>query len=158
MISGYYGYFLLGHYLNSTLQSKKQIKLSYILGIASIIIATLATIIISNQSGAKIEQFLGYFFITTFLVSIAVFNLAKYKISKWNLSEVQKRWIAKLSNCTMGVYILHNLVKWIVENYIDIVSLNAIIAIPLSSFIIFVICIAITMLVKKIPLLGNYIV
>lgn len=158
MIMGYQGYFLLGYFLFSNNLSKIKINISYILTILSIIVATICTIVISTNTGERYDFFFGYTTITTFLVAIGIFNFFKYEISKIKLSERIQKITIKLSDCTMGVYIFHNIIKWIIEKNVDLYFTSSFITIPLFTVLIFVLSVIMTLLVKKIPFLGKYIV
>ena len=158
MIMGYQGYFLLGYFLFSKNLSKTKINVSYILTIFSIIVATIGTIVISTNTGEKYDFFFGYTTITTFLAAIGIFNFFKYQVSKIKLNNKVANVIVKLSDCTMGVYIFHNIIKWIIEKHIDLYFTSSFITIPIFTILIFVLSIVVTLLVKKIPFLGKYIV
>ena len=59
----------------------------------------------------------------------------------------------------MGIYVLHFLVKWSLEYIgINVFFTNALIAVPLMSLLICVISIFLTLLIKKIPIIGKYII
>jgi len=158
LVLGYYGYFLLGHYLNIMEITPKKENIIYTLGIISIIIAIVGTIWISNNAGEKFEFFFSYYTITTAIASVAIFIFFKQRVSKVNFKDKTKKLISKLSSYTMGVYIFHVIIKWIIEKNFNMYFTTALITVPLVSIIIFILSIVITIIVKKIPFIGKYIV
>ena len=156
MIAAYIGYFVLGYYLYTKKLDRKKIKLSYCLGIASIIIATLGTIFISINSNQKFESFFGYHMITTFFASIAIFNFFKYNV-KMNIKYT--KFIDTLAGCTLGVYILHNFVRWGLPMINIDLSMGPIyITFPLFTLGNVIICMLATIILKKIPIIGKWII
>ena len=151
---GYTGYFLLGYYLYNNELSRQKIKLSYYLGICSVIIAIVGTICISIMLNQKIDVFFGYYMITTFFASVAVFNYFKYDVKvKFT------KFIPFISECTMGIYIFHNFVKWTFEMIGIFVFIGpTVITIPIFTIINIAICIIITVIIKKIPFIGKWLV
>lgn len=158
LVSGYYGYFLLGYYLNSVEISRKKENGIYVLGIVSIIVAVLGTILISNKTGEKIEAFLNPSAITAAIVAVAIFILFKQKISKIKFKDKTHSLITIISNCTMGIYIFHLAIIWIFKKNINLFFATPLIAIPLICLLTFILSSIITLIVKKIPFLGKYIV
>ena len=154
LVLGYIGYFLLGYYLFNNNLDKKKIQLSYRLGVLSVVIAIIGTVCISIMANKKIDMFFGYYMITTFFASIAVFNYFKYDVkAKFT------KFIPFISECTMGIYIFHNLVKWSFEMLGVTVFIGpTFITIPVFSILNIIICIIITVIIKKIPFIGKWLV
>ena len=158
MVAEYSGYFLLGYYLYKANLSKRLEKLSYFFGVLSVLVAALLTIVITNRTSTKTELFYDYFMITTFLSSVGVFNFFKYNVSKIDLKEKTKKIILIISDCTMGIYILHQIIKWTIEKFYDVYSLPFCVILTFYAPVVIIICIVLTLIIKKIPFLGKYLV
>ena len=154
----YPGYFLLGYYLYKTDLSKNKKWLSYTLGVLSILYGIIFTIVFSNMH-RKYSLFIdNNSIITTYFMSIMVFNIFKYFFKDKKVSDKSSKIIIYLSDCTLGIFILHFLVKWTLESVINIYFTTPIITVPLFTIIITFISLILTSLIKKIPIIGKYII
>ena len=75
------------------------------------------------------------------------------------MSEKTYTIVKKVSSCTLGIYALHILVKKIIDNNFDMYGLFTYDgALLFYSIIIFSISLLLTMIIKKIPFIGKWIV
>lgn len=157
---GYIGYYVLGYYLNNYIISGKQKKIIYVLGIMSTIYSFVISTILSYRQGEVVVSPYLNTTLNVMLMSAAVFVLFKYDISKRKLLERKGKQICDLGSCTLGVYVIHvafveifsaKIIYWFNYKYLFIV-------VPMLSMIIFMICMCITLLIKKIPVIKDWIV
>ncbi|MBU5480182.1 acyltransferase [Blautia sp. MSJ-19] len=160
ILTGYVGYFILGHYLSHYEISKKLEYFIYIAGIVLIGTAILLCQEASLKSGKEVQTFYENYTLATGFWATSVFLFFKNHISKIRWGEKQEKIICYLGNCTFGVYLIHALIRNILHRAgIDSMMIgNTVLAIPVVIALIFVISLAAVMLIKKIPLVGKWIV
>lgn len=66
--------------------------------------------------------------------------------------------VADISNCILGIYMIHMLIMYILFdcNLIQIRSFNTILSVPIISILIFIISLVIVYLIKKIKFIGKW--
>jgi len=152
---GYICYFVLGHYLHTYDLSNKVKKIIYTSAIVSIVVSIIVTITYSWHTGKAILTLANNFSITTFIMSIAAFVLMK------NLFENKKlkceKVIIHLSNISLGIYLIHVLIKDILRNQLDMPFTN-IWNLPLNTVIMLVGSYLISLGISKIPFVNKYII
>lgn len=158
-VTGYVGYFILGDYLMKYPISRKIETIIYILGVFLTGCSVYLCQVHSIQSGTAIQVFYENFTLTVFLMSAGMFLFCKNHISriKWNVRI--ENAIAVLGSHTFGIYLLHVLVRDLLEMAnIHSLCFNPVVSIPVISIAIFVIGFLIVAVLKKIPLVGKWIV
>ena len=157
MVTGYIGYFILGHYLSHYEVSKKLEYLVYVLGVILILAAIGLCYISSQKSGKPIQSFYENYTLAGFFWGSSFFKNHVSKI-KWN--EKQEKRICYLGSCTFGIYLIHALIRDILHRIgIDSMMIsNTAIAIPLLITMIFVLSLAAVMIIKKIPRVSKWII
>ncbi len=160
MVTGYIGYFVLGHYLSHYEISKKLEYLVYVLGVIMILAAIGLCYISSQKAGKPIQSFYENYTLAGFLWGSSFFLFFKNHLSKIKWSEQQEKTICYLGSCTFGIYLIHALIRNILHKVgIDSMMIgNTVIAIPIVIALIFVISLIAVMIIKKIPLIGKWIV
>ena len=159
IVSGYSGYFILGHYLNTYELSKNKEKTIYILGSVAIIFTIVATSILSMYNGFPLTTFYDYLSINTALVAIAIFILFKNHISKIKLSNKTNSIIKKISKLTFGIYLIHQTFIILATTYkIFNSSIKSAILTPIYTLIIFILSLICSYLISKIPFINKYII
>lgn len=116
MISGYVGYYLLGFYFSSNKIDKKYINLIFILGIVSFISMSFLTSYYSVKAGVRVTAFYNNFSLFTCLESLAIFLFFEYKIGEKKVNNNVKNIVFSISECTLGVYLIHDLFIICIEN------------------------------------------
>ena len=148
---GYIIYVLLGYILSKVSLSLKQYIMVYGMAIAGLIMHIVGTYCLSYNAGYIVQTFKGYLNVPCILYSVGVFVLFKQlgeKIKNQRVIDL----IDWVSQYTFAVYLLH----WFVMNvivrkfYVDIRSMWYRLGAPI---IIFAICIMITWIVRRIPIL-----
>lgn len=151
-LNGYIIFIILGYLLSTEDISKKYRKVIYTAGIIGALIRYIGTYILSMRDGAINGTFFSYVQIHSFALAAAVFVFFKY--FDWNkiLGESAKKWIAQISGCSLGIYLIHRRLM----DYELRISLF-----PESSFlwrtvgivVTYGICLTIVYVVKQIPVL-----
>ena len=160
MVTGYIGYFILGHYLSHYEVSKKLEYLVYVLG-AILILAAIGLCYISSQkSGKPIQSFYENYTLAGFFWGSLFFLFFKNHVSKIKWNEKQEKRICYLGSCTFGIYLIHALIRDILHRIgIDSMMIsNTAIAIPVLITMIFVLSLAAVMIIKKIPRVSKWII
>ena len=160
MVTGYIGYFILGHYLSHYEISKKLEHLVYVLGVILILAAIGLCYISSQKSGKPIQSFYENYTLAGFFWGSSFFLFFKNYVSKIKWNEKQEKRICYLGSCTFGIYLIHALIRDILHRIgIDSMMIsNTAIAIPVLITMIFVLSLAVVMIIKKIPLAGKWII
>ena len=155
LICQYYSYFLLGYFLYNFDISPKKRKKIYIMGILSVIACALLTFFVSIYENTNIGDFYDNFSIFTFFEACALFLCFKHTYFK--SEKVYRKQVTTISNCTLGIYIIHVLIMNVLFdfNIIEITDFTPIISIPLISILIFVFSLIITYLIRKIKFKGK---
>lgn len=160
MVTGYIGYFILGHYLSHYEVSKKLEYLVYVLGVILILAAIGLCYISSQKSGKPIQSFYENYTLAGVFWGSSFFLFFKNHVSKIKWNEKQEKRICYLGSCTFGIYLIHALIRDILHRIgIDSMMIsNTAIAIPLLITMIFVLSLAAVMIIKKIPRVSKWII
>lgn len=160
MVTGYIGYFVLGHYLSHYEISKKLEYLVYVLGVITILAAIGLCYIASQKAGKPIQSFYENYTMAGFFWGTSFFLFFKNHLSKIKWSERQETIICYLGSCTFGIYLIHALIRNILHRAgIDSMMIgNTVIAIPIVIALIFMVSLIAVMIIKKIPVVGKWIV
>jgi surface polysaccharide O-acyltransferase-like enzyme len=157
-LMSYTGYFILGYYLYNYFN--KHIKLIYLILITLIsqIICILINYYVTYYiNGQKLwNSMQDYMSITTFIEAICLFLLFKDYLGKIVYNAKLKKIISYVSSCTFGIYLMHPLFTEIL--YVKLQTNNIILFLPLLTIGVFVICIAVSTIIKLIPIINKYIV
>lgn len=149
VVSGYVGYFILGHYLDRyPLQRKYRIGL-YVLGIGSLLFTIGATYLESVAKGACEEIYLNYLTPNVFFMSAAVYTaMSKIQCAKGVLD----RGMKQIADSSFGIYGVHMLFVFFFWNAgIDTFRMPGIISVPLLSAVILMISLFTVKGLKRIP-------
>lgn len=156
---GYLGYFLTGYYL-STLDTSHIKKRYLLLGYVVVVLVTAGlNAAYSISVGKSTELLYNYFCISTYLEAILIFLIFQ-NMQETAFMRKYAKPIAAVSECTLGIYVLHVYVMEYLD-YIrgfDTAICNPVVAVPLVSMVIFGICLVIIAMLKKIPIVKNWVV
>lgn len=160
MVVEYAGYFILGHYLSHYEISRKLERTIYILGISLILAAILLSQYMSPRVGRELQSYYENFTLAGFFWGSAIFLFFKNHVSKIHWSEKQEEIICRLGGYTFGIYLIHAFFRDILHRAgIDSMMIgNTVIAIPIVMVCIFGLSCLAVILIKKIPVLGKWIV
>lgn len=145
----YIGYFVLGYYIS--LIDTKKIKKSCLIFVWFIIcmLSSLCTYLAASYYNSSLTFFYGNFSINVFIESILLFILFKNLKIKPNHEKVQNVTI-EISGLTLGVYLIHEFVIEILDEFLGLTTLsfNAFISIPLITIICFLISLILVFVLK----------
>lgn len=147
--SGYVLYVIVGYLVSHYELSKKLRNIIYLFSALGLIIHLVGTYYLSVNSNQIIGTFKGYLNVPCFLYSLGIFVFFKYL----RVPEILKNIFNKstsLDRYTFGAYLLH---FFVIDLGITILKINiySIYYRVFAPFIIFMICIIIIRLIKKIP-------
>lgn len=149
----YSGYFFAGYYFSRHLVSKKMRITLYIFAICSFVFTIAGTSYISIKFKEADQVLYGYLLPTTMLEAFALFIFIKNILEKKEVSEKSYTLISKISQCTFGIYLIHALIQKVVGMLgFTADFINPLIAVPLTSLIIFCISLFIIYLCRKISI------
>ena len=151
-------YFVLGYYLYTSSLRKRVKYFIYLSGILGLVGSALGTHICSHY----MDLTFGYFYDDThpfvMLVAVAVFVFAKEHCKTYSPSV--RRAIVDLSNCSLGIYLVHPLFMFIMKDYfaLDSSSYNPLFFILVFSTMIFILSYMLVKVVSYIPYLKRTVV
>lgn len=158
MVGGWTFYFVLGYFLD-TVEIKCSYRRAIYLGTLFLLILTIFDRLQNGGKGTHITFIYLYgsnFSIVRVMLVLSVFLGLKYCCWKVGNSKV----IKKLSSLTLGVYLLHIFVIERVytfgSNWIE--SIDPIWMIPIISIFTVTVCFFLTWILKRIPILGKYLI
>ncbi len=154
-VLGYTAYFVLGNYLYRV-SLKMPIKIAiYILGILSTIYTIWVSTYISLESGTPVQSIYDNLTVNVFFMSAGIFLFFKDFWGNIKYSEVSIKIISLLSECSFGIYLVHEAFNMIIfwQLRFDLFIMPVAISIPLISIFIFLLSFSITLIIKKIPIL-----
>lgn len=160
-ISGYIGYFVLGLILGKKEISSRVHVVSAIVYIFAVVIAILGTYVLTLQNdGIFLGDFYSYLAPNTIIASCACFIVIKY--SAINSKTLQRpsiqRIIKAMSSCSFGIYLVHVIFIYLLENGTLGVKLsgssgNPLWYIPITSILVFILSFLLVFIIKKTPIL-----
>lgn len=163
-IPGYVGYFVLGAYLVNVRISRKTLVALLALGIA---LTALGTFQVSRTIGGGTSfYFQEYLSPTMILASISFFLLLNTFKAPIEFAYAKPSWrrriMAAISENTLGIYLFHMMIIYTLQNGLLGVTLNgntvnSIIGIPLMVAIVLLVCLAVLVPLKKVPVLKRLI-
>ena len=150
-VAGYVLFLILG-YLFSTIElSRKQRIVIYLLGLISAFIRYAGTYYYSLEQG-KIDKFLfGYIQFHSVLLALAVFVLVK-EIGKYVESVKIANFLAVLSSCSLGIYLIHKLAMSYELYFLQITADNVYWRFA-GAFLTYFVCLSVVLVIKRIPYL-----
>lgn len=152
LLVGYFGYFLLGYYLNVT-DIRKEVRLcTYAMGMGALLLTPFLTVRDSIRAGTCVEKWFSPGSLNILIMSVAIFVFFKY----CKLFDHIKRagmW-AKLSGYTFFVYMFH---MFVLEKLnlvgVTTVSCPAVISLPVMAMFIFAVSLLGAFVADHIPVI-----
>ena len=150
---GFIGYFVLGYYLYSTTFGKRVKYFIYLLGVVGLVCSAMGTHYCSHYMGYTYGIFYDDTHPFVLMVAVAVFVYIKDNCKDY--SPLARRVIINLSNCSLGIYLVHPLVMTFFNDYLSFNSstLNPIYFIPVFAIIVFLVSYIVVKVVSSIPIL-----
>ena len=157
LASNFLIYPIIGYYLSHYKLEKKERLSIYILGAFSLLYLIIFTIISSFQKGETVDLLWNREYILVALFSSSVFLGTKDLFRHKKHSKVKQRTI-KICNflapATSGVFILHFFIMGIIKEPLHVDDASVFWQL-LAPLLIFIVCIAITKIIQKIPILKH---
>lgn len=159
LVCGYVGYFLLGYYLHNFEVPSKWRKWIYGAGVVGAFCNILFSNLISQDAGTSKTDIYDSFSVFTFAIAIALFVWFQNVTSKKRYSEKSGKVIREMSACTLGIYMMHICFMEHTNRLISVESpLMALLVVPVYALCAMVLCGMITWILRRIPIVGRYIV
>ena len=157
-ITGYVFHFMLGYFLNCKLELNKKLNFFfYIFGLLCIYFNIKFYYYIAIKKNEE-NNYMKFINLNIIIYSASIFIFFK---NFFNHNNNQISYFIKLiSNNTFGVYLIHLLIMYKIKlDKINIFfsSLKLIFRIPLINLFIFILSLLISIIIKHIPIIGNYI-
>ncbi len=157
MVCSYIGYFVWGYYLAHIGIGEKLRKTIYILFVPSILMNILLGNYIARRVGAPVGEIYDSFGLFTFLIVTAIFLFTIDKGSKISFGEKSGRIVRAISADTFGVYVMHvGLMEFLQLHGIHSMLLPNIVGIPVYALLCFGICLSVSGILRRIPVIGRY--
>lgn len=149
----YSGYFFAGYYFSKYSVSKKLRITIYIFAICSFVFTIAGTSYISIKNKEPNGNLYDNLLPTTMFEALAIFTFIKSIFAKKEISEKLYTFISKLSQCSFGIYLIHDFIRAVVF-MVGITSdfINPLFAVPLTSILIFFISFFIVYRCRKISI------
>lgn len=148
----YSGYFLLGYFLEHRWKKKIPSRWLLLTLLGTIAVFTLLGQMDAIQKGQPAGIFYGYFCLPVCLEAVCLFLLFK-NIGAERLRGKWSGTIAFVSKATMGIYLLHPFVLERLDRAgINSLTWNTWYAVPLVTLLTFAICLGISAVLLKLPL------
>jgi surface polysaccharide O-acyltransferase-like enzyme len=156
-LGGWTLYFVLGYYIRQHDFSKKEKFTVYVLALAALAFTLERTVLYGMRTGAAFG-IQNYEYPNIYLMGIGIMVFFKEEVSRLHLSDVMKKFIAKLSGLTFGIYLSHVLLLRIFcACGINLQLAHPALSIPAVGFFVFVTGALLTWIIHKIPVVGKYI-
>ncbi|MFH1186250.1 MAG: acyltransferase family protein [Chloroflexota bacterium] len=154
-LTGYIGYYVLGHLLGTTLLTKR-----LIFAAAGVFLAAFAIVFVSVYAGQQsptYDQFFeGYLSVTVVLLTAAAFILTRSLSSR--LGPPPLRWIKVLSSASLGIYLLHIIALDVLDlGMAPVVAStgwgSSLVMMPLAAIVGYVACFVIVFALQRLPVI-----
>ena len=147
------GLLLLGHKLHRTELRPAVRRTIYALGILGICVTGAATIWATDRSGVQSSLFFDFAAPNNLLAAVALFVFAKYHLN------TLPKFAALAARCSFGIYLTHVLViDFLADRGYHVLTWNPVWSVPVLAAAVFAISFALTALLKKLPVVGKYVV
>ncbi len=155
LICSYVGYFVWGYYLAYVGIGTGLRKFFCWSAIPACLLNIILGCALSWREGRPMAGIYDSYSLFTFIISTALFLL--FLNSKKEYSGKTQKRIREISAGTLGVYLVHIGVMEVSKEYgLHCMMIPNIIGIPLHAIVCFVVCLLISMLLRRIPSVGRY--
>lgn len=150
---GYIGYVVLGYLISTQDISKRKRYIIYFLGIISLLIRYFGTYFLSRRDGVINKLFFSYLYFTALFLALAVFVFIKnINLNKIFKTEKTAKIISKISSCSFGIYLIHQIVMTYEIKFLSI-NTRSWEWRTIGAICTYIICLGIVYVIKKIPIL-----
>lgn len=159
IICSYAGYFVLGYFLYQKGLSKKYATMLYIAFPFCCLANILLSTSLSRKYGVPNGTIYDCYCIFTFLITITLFHLFANVLRKKEYPAAAAMVISEISADTLGIYMLHiGIMESQLEFILQIKQMPAIYGVPFLAVVCFLLAMLPTMLLRRIPTIGRYLV
>ena len=155
--SGYVMYVVLGWLLadKDFKLSSRQLKLLYVAAVACLLIRYGYTYVASSSLGQVDRLFFDYMAFTAVIPSAALFMWFKNNEPRFTGLAKYQKIIVAVSGASFGVYLIHKLVLDNIVCGVLGVSMNSVLLRTLGPIVIYLACVLVILLLKKIPIINK---
>lgn len=155
--SGWFGYMLLGYFLNTWELKLRYRIVIYALGAVGWLVNCITCSLSSISAGEPVTLFFFEFSAPTMFMSAAWFVFFRYGLGRGPLPGWICRLASAVSGLSFGVYLVHALfIDILARAGMDTLSFNALLSVPVISLAVLLISIAAAKLMSKIPVVNRY--
>lgn len=156
-LTGYLGYFVLGHILTKYGISKKWKTLVYVLVPVGVLVNFVVSDVMSLQQGAYTPGIYDSFGLFTFIQIVAIFVFFTELGAKRKVAPAMVRALEEVSKDTLGIYLMHvGVLNVFMEEGLFFESMAPLIGVPVISLMTFVLCGLVSAVLRRIPVVGKY--
>ena len=158
-LSGTIFYFIYGYYLNNSVNNCIYKKFFfYFLGLIGFSFIFIFYYISVKNQRSMIPFYFRAINLNIFAYSTGIFISFKQNFN--NISINYMKYIRKISSYTFGIYLIHPMIIRVIRGRNDrfLSSFNLLYKIPLMSLIIFIFSFMISIIIKYLPFIGNWLV
>ena len=144
---------LLGHRLHRTELSPKQRRVIYILGLLGVSVTGIATIWTTSRTDFQNSLFFDFSAPNNLCAAAALFVFARQHLRSL------PKWVAVPAKHSFGIYLVHALViDLLADRGYHVLTWNPVWSVPVLSAAVFAISLTLAALLRRIPLIGKWIV
>lgn len=151
-------YFVLGHYLCAYPIGRTPRRLLMAAGALGAFMTIALTFWHSALLGKSSSQFYDMSSMTVLFMTVGVFLLFRYAFARLCPGQRLGRALLTLSACSFGVYLVHPFIIERLQPTLPPAPLALLIGIPVLVLGIYLLSLAVSFLLRRIPVLGRYIV
>ena len=144
---------LLGHRLHRTELSRKQRRVIYLLGVLGVSVTGIATIWATNRADFQNSLFFDFAAPNNLCAAAALFVFARQHLRSL------PKWVAVPAKHSFGIYLVHALViDLLADRGYHVLTWDPVWSVPVLSAAVFAISLTLAALLRRIPLIGKWIV
>lgn len=144
---------LLGHRLHRTELPRKQRRVIYILGVLGVSVTGIATIWATSLTDLQNSLFFDFAAPNNLCAAAALFVFAKQHLRSL------PKWVAVPAKHSFGIYLVHALViDLLADRGYHVLTWDPVWSVPVLSAAVFAISLTLAALLRRIPLIGKWIV
>ena len=159
-VLGFPTYFILGHYLSSHSIPCKTRRLICFLGVLGFAVTALGNMPLALHRNKSVEVFFGNNTVNVLLEGVSVFVFFKHHFGEGSYQRTTVSVISALSKYSFGAYLVHVAIISFLEEVLKLnaASFNPIIAIPVTTLLVFIASFAVSAVLNQIPIVKKYVV
>lgn len=158
MVCSYVGYFVLGYYLVHIGLPEKYHKLLYAAALAGGVVNVCLGNYLAVRAGEPTGAIYDSYGLFTALISVGLFVGAKENFSGKTWNKKAEAVIRELSAATLGIYVMHvGVIEILSARGIHSQTMPLLIGIPLLAAFYFIVCLVLSAVIRRIPVIGKYI-